>query len=88
MNQPSIPTDAEIRLLTEMLANHDSFDDEGDPATNAQNNSMECPAPAVLWALFEPAKSCEAVSGVRPSDTEAAGFRRSLRRAIKPGRRI
>jgi hypothetical protein len=55
MNQPSIPTDAEIRLLTEMLANHDSFNDEGDPATNAQNNSMECPAPAVLWALFEPA---------------------------------
>lgn len=53
MSQPSIKTDAEIRLLTEMLA--DSFDEESQIPPGASLRVSECPAPAVLWALFEPA---------------------------------
>ena len=54
MTQPSIKSDAEIRLLTEMLAEHDSFAEEGDATPHADDNFTGCPAPAVLWALFEP----------------------------------
>ena len=68
MSHPSFKTDAEIRLLTKMLT--DNFHEEDPLFPGEPLRTSECPAPALLYALFEPSAKD---SGVDRANARACG---------------
>jgi hypothetical protein len=53
MSRSSMRVEAEIQLLNEILAEREAEIDRH--GTDAEAGPLECPAPQVLWTLFEPA---------------------------------